>query len=159
MPHPLLEEIECRLASGGPTESNLHDVLDKTLAHFGGAAGTIHTLEPESALLSLRAYRGIPESLLIRVQTIPVGKGMAGLAAERRQPVQVCNLQTEASGLAKPAAKENKMEGSIAVPMLLEDCLGGVLGIAKPMAHEFSEAETNLLLNIGAAIARCLGRA
>ena len=157
--HPLLVEIEDHLAREGPTDVHLHTVLDKTLAHFGGAAGTIHSWLAPSGMLSLRAYRGIPDALLARVRTIPIGKGMAGLAAERRQPVQVCNLQTAPSGVAKPAAKESQMEGSIAVPMLIEDALGGVLGIAKPVAHEFTEAETALLLNVGAAIARFLRQA
>jgi len=156
--HPLLVEIEDHLGKDGATDVNLHTVLDKTLAHFGGAAGTIHSLSPQSGTLSLRAYRGLPDALLTRVRSIPIGKGMAGLAAERRQPVQVCNLQTASAGVAKPAAKESKMEGSIAVPMLSEDSLSGVLGIAKPVAHEFTEAETALLLNVGAAIAKFLGR-
>jgi L-methionine (R)-S-oxide reductase len=155
--HPLVEEIEEHLTKEGATEVNLHAVLDKTLAHFGGAVGTIHSLLPQSGVLNLRAYRGIPDALLARVRTIPVGKGMAGLAAERREPVQVCNLQTAPSGVAKPAAKETQMEGSIAVPMLIEDSLGGVLGIAKPVAHEFTDAEKTLLLHIGTTIAKFLG--
>ncbi len=159
MSHPLLEEIERHLANQGAGAIPLHTILDKTLSHFGGAAGTIHSLEPDGNSLSLRAYRGIPDSLLDRVRTIPIGKGMAGLAAERREPVQICNLQAAPSGVAKPGAKETGMEGSIAVPMLAEQSLGGVLGIGKPVPHEYTEAETALLLNIGAAIARFLGQA
>jgi len=89
---------------------------------------------------------------------VPIGKGMAGIAAERRQPVQVCNLQTDNSGVARPAAKETRMEGSIAVPMLVGDGLKGVLGVAKPVAYDFTEAETGSLLEIAAAIGDCLGR-
>ena len=94
--------------------------------------------------------------LLDKVSKIPIGKGMAGLAAERQKPVQVCNLQTDESGFAKPGAKETKMEGSIAVPMLVGDKLCGTLGVAKPIAYEFSKAETSLLLQIGNLIARRL---
>lgn len=45
---------------------------------------------------------------------------MAGIAAERHQLVQLCNLQKDISGVARPATKETKVEGSIAVPMLLD---------------------------------------
>ena len=78
---------------------------------------------------------------------------MAGIAAERKQPVQICNLQTDASGVAKPGAKETKMEGSITVPMLLNGQLRGTLGVAKPIPYEFSDAESGILMEAAALIA------
>jgi signal transduction protein with GAF and PtsI domain len=150
--HPLLDEIEGRLEADGITEANLHDILDRVLRHFGGAVGTIHRLDPDTGMLQLRASRGLPETLLPKTRQIPIGKGMAGLAAERRQPVQVCNLQTDAGCVAKPAAKETRMEGSIAVPMLVAGGLRGVLGVGKPVVHEFSAEETALLLEIARKI-------
>src|SRR5207253_2150142 len=111
------------------------------LAAFDCPTGAIYFLDTASGMLKLGAQRGIPEAVLPRVQLIPIGKGMAGLAAERREPVQVCNLQTDTSGVAKPAAKETRMEGSIAVPILLGEKLGGTLGIAKPVPYEFTAAE------------------
>jgi putative methionine-R-sulfoxide reductase with GAF domain len=156
-PHPLLDEIEDCLARDGATDASLHDVLDRVLRHFGGAVGTIHRLDPSSGLLQLRAQRGLPEMLLPRTQLIPIGKGMAGLAAERRQPVQVCNLQADTCGVAKPGARETRMEGSIAVPMLVADRLHGVLGVGKPVIHEFSAEETVLLSEIAGRIGKFLG--
>ncbi len=79
---------------------------------------------------------------------------MAGIAAERRQPVEMCNLQTDDSGVARPAAKETKVEGSIAVPMLLDGILYGTLGVAKPVPYNFKEEEVADLLNIGTAVSR-----
>jgi len=107
-------------------------------------------------MLMLRASNGIPDVVLDRVRGVPIGKGMAGLAAERRQPVQVCNLQSDQSGVAKPIARETRMEGSIAVPMLIGERLCGVLGVAKPVTYEFDQAEIDLLLKIGSLIAEQL---
>jgi putative methionine-R-sulfoxide reductase with GAF domain len=109
-------------------------------------------LDGSTGLLRLKAQRGIPEFLLPKVAVIPVGKGMAGLAAERRAPVQVCNLQTDDSGVAKPAAKETQMQGSLAIPILLDGEVRGTLGVAKPVAYEFSPAEIAALEEIGHAI-------
>jgi signal transduction protein with GAF and PtsI domain len=148
---PLLNEIKGLLA-GGATEANLQAILDRILAAFGCATGTIHRLDPASGLLQLRAQRGIPEQLLPRIQAFPIGKGMGGIAAERRAPVQVCNLQTDTSGVARPAAKETRMEGSIAVPMLPGGVLRGVLGVAKPVSYEYTAAETESLLEIAAVL-------
>ncbi|MBV9125562.1 MAG: GAF domain-containing protein, partial [Planctomycetes bacterium] len=95
--------------------------------------------------------------LLPRVQIIPLGKGMAGLAAEQRQPVQICNLQHHDGSLAQPAARQTGMEGSIAVPMLTAGRLHGVLGVAKPIPYTYSEPETALLLEVAAVMGKYLG--
>ena len=54
---------------------------------------------------------------------------------------EICNLQTDDSGVARPAARETKVEGSIAVPMLLNGTLYGTFGIAKPVAYDFTKEE------------------
>ncbi len=163
MPDPaarqqFVQGIRDRLADGGPSEANLQAVLDRVLKEFDCVTGTVHALDPADGLLHLRAQRGIPPALLDRVVRIPVGKGMAGIAAERREPVQVCNLQTDASGVVRPGAKETRMEGSVAVPMLVGGQLRGVLGVAKPVAYEFSAAETAFLLEIAGAVGDGLAR-
>src|SRR5713101_5561672 len=137
----LIGEIEARLAQTGATDSGLQTILDLVLERLACTAGTIHNLYPQALLLGLRAQRNIPDGLLSRIQQIPIGKGMAGLAVERRQPVQICNLQTDTSGVAKPGAKETGMEGSIALPILADDQVVGVLGVAKPTVYEFKESE------------------
>ena len=147
----LTEEISSLLAEGG--REALPDVLDRILAHFDCVTGTVHLLG-DGGMLELLAQRGIPESILAMVTTIPVGKGMAGLAAERRKPVQVCNLQTDDSGDVRPGAKDTKMEGSVAAPMF--DSAGelvGTLGVAKPTAYDFTDEEMALLEDLGRTIA------
>ena len=153
---PLCRDIETRLAREGTSETALHAVLEQILSVFGCAVGTLHSLDTTSGMLELRAQRGLPDTLLPRVRTIPIGKGMAGLAAERRAPVQVCNLQADYSGVAKPGAKETGMEGSLAVPILLADCVRGVLGVARPVACEFSEGEIAALLQVAGIVGKFL---
>lgn len=131
-------------------------VLSDSIACFGCSTGTLHFLETGSDILKLKAQIGIPSFLLSKVSQIPIGKGMAGIAAERREPVEMCNLQTDTSGIARPAAKETHVEGSIAVPMMLNGILYGTLGIAKPVSYEFIEEERNELMAIGEEIARAL---
>ena len=82
-----LHEVRARLAEDGSGEPALLEVLDRVLRRFDCTTGTVHTLDPASGLLVLRAQRGIPPALLNRVGRIPVGKGMAGVAAGQRQPV------------------------------------------------------------------------
>jgi L-methionine (R)-S-oxide reductase len=156
--HGQLEDLEIRLNQSGATDADLNAVLDQVMDSMSCAVGTIHRLDSHSQMLRLCAGRNIPDGLLPRIQQIPVGKGMAGLAVERRQPVQVCNLQTDTSGVAKPGAKETGMEGSIAVPILAGDRVVGVLGVAKPSAYEFNETEIAFLLDVGGVIGKFMIR-
>ena len=137
--------IETAAASGDLTAA-----LTATVTHFGCQAGTIHLLR--DGVLKLAAQQNIPPQVVQIVATVPIGKGIAGLAAERRAPVTICNLQTDTSGQARPGAKATGMEGSLAVPMLAGGELRGVLGIAKASAYDWSEAEKALLLAIAARL-------
>lgn len=134
---------------------NWENLLKLTLEHFNCSTGTLHFLDNDS-LLQLQAQQGIPEFLIPKLSTIPIGKGMAGIAAERRKPVEMCNLQTDDSGVARPSAKDTKVEGSLAAPLLFNEKLYGTIGIAKPVPYEFTEKETNLLMKIGESISKKL---
>lgn len=134
---------------------NWDNILKMTLAHFDCSTGTLHFLDTNS-LLQLKTQVGIPEFLIPKLATIPIGKGMAGIAAERKKPVEMCNLQTDDSGVARPSAKDTKVEGSLAAPLMFNDKLCGTIGIAKPVPYDFTEAETNLLMEIGTLISKKL---
>lgn len=147
-PSNILELVDRMLTNG----AEYGDVLLAVLSAFEGTVGTLHRLDSSTGHLHLVAQIGVPEGILDRVEVIPVGKGMAGLAAERRAPVQLCNLQTDESGVARPAARETEVEGSIAVPLLVDGELHGALGVAQPTPHEFTVEESETLLAIGARL-------
>lgn len=132
--------------------SDWESILSDTLALFNCPTGTLHCLNSETQILSLIAQRGLPEAILPMVTHIPVGKGMAGICAERREVVQTCNLQTDTSGVVRPGAKETRMEGAITVPIIANNELLGTLGIAKPIPYDFSSDETTSLTLISEAI-------
>ncbi len=141
---PLLREL-------GKLE--LEDALARILGGMNADTGTVHRLRADG-LLHLEAYSGgIPDHLLPVIQRIPVGKGMAGLAAQRGEPVQTCNLQMDSSGDVRPGARSTGMRGSICVPMNHDGRLVGVLGVAVAREREFSAAETAWLVQVGAVLA------
>ena len=144
----LLEALE-RLAGARRDE----EALLLVLRHFRADSGTLHRLR--DGVLALSAHSpGIPEPVLAAVRSVPIGKGMAGLAAERREPVTACNLQTDTSGDVRPGARATGLRGSIVVPMLAGDDVRGTLGIGNREEREFSDAERALLLAAGAVLAR-----
>jgi len=127
-------------------------VLDESIRALECQAGTVHWLDAQTGMLKLAAHRNIPPAITQIVATVPIGKGIAGLAAQNREPVSLCNLQTDTSGQARPAAKTTGMEGSLAVPMLTGGELRGVLGVAKASAHDWSDSEKAMLLAIAARL-------
>ncbi len=136
-----------------PRREEWADLLRQVLAHFDCMSGTLHRLDETNGLLKLVAAERIPESLMGVIAVIPVGKGIAGAAAQRREPVEMCNLQTDASGVARPDAKQTGVMGNIAVPVLAGDQLCGTLGIGKMVPYEFSPDEKAELMDIGRRIA------
>ena len=142
--------ITAALSESNPAEATLRAALDQ----FGCQTGTVHVMQ--EGVLKLAAHANIPAQLLPIIETVPIGKGIAGLAAERREPVSLCNLQTDTTGQARPAAKLTGMEGSVAVPILVGGELRGVLGVAKAAAHDWSDAEKSELLGIAEALGSAL---
>ncbi|MBI1304111.1 MAG: GAF domain-containing protein [Phycisphaera sp.] len=100
--------------------------LESILRDLNADSGTVHAAGADGAL-HLRAAIGIPEPVLAIVKVVPVGKGMAGLAAERKCAVNSCNIQQDTSGDVRPGARATGLAGSVAVPVLADD--GRVLGV------------------------------
>lgn len=130
-------------------------ILEQTLADFECTTGTVHLLDEATGLLKLVAHAGLPPHLVPIVASIPIGKGIAGCAAEKRAPVQLCNLQTDDSGVAKPEAKTTRVQGSLAVP-IIDDAgvLRGVIGIGKREPYEFLKEEQKCLMKIASKLAK-----
>ena len=135
------------------TDLNWAEFLSRTIAEFGCTTGTLHRLDPADRHLKLVAHQGIPEALMPIIQSIPVGKGIAGTAAQRLEPVEICNLQTDTSGVAKPGAKQTHVQGSLAVPVLDGERLCGTLGIGKLVPYDFSPEEKSSLIQAARSIA------
>lgn len=122
--------------------TRMQDFLARVLRDLGCQTGTVHRTGADGQL-ELLAQIGVPDFLLPKVARIPFGKGIAGCAAERKGPVQLCNLQTDTSGLARPEARATGVNGSLAVPVLSADSrVLGVIGIGKAVPHDFSAEET-----------------
>jgi|SRR6187549_249312 L-methionine (R)-S-oxide reductase len=131
-----------------------NDALARILTEFAGDSGTIHLLGDDGVLHLRAASAGIPQVVLDTIKDVPVGKGMAGLAVERRQPVNACNIQTDGSGDVRPGARATGLQGSIVVPILRGDDAIGALGVANRSERTFTDAETARLLDVGRVLAR-----
>ena len=125
--------------------------LQKIMDEFDADTGTIHLIE--NGVLILKAHVGVPEQVLDVVRMVPVGKGMAGMAQERNEPVSSCNLQQDQSGDIPAGAKATGVNGAIVVPVRDRDGAAvGTVGIGVHRDYEYSEAETARLLVLASAL-------
>jgi L-methionine (R)-S-oxide reductase len=121
------------------------------LGQHGGIAGTVH--EREGELLRMRAAVNIPPPVVKVTETIPKGKGMAGLAWERQKAVAVCNIKSDQSGDVRPGAKAVDAQAALAIPVRGADGeVRAVVGIAFSGEREFSDDELLRFETLAAAV-------
>lgn len=130
--------------------------LKEAMEEFGCQTGTLHRAEGEWLLLV--SHAGVPDFLIEKISKIPFGKGIAGVAAETRGPVELCNLQQDLGGVAKEDARKTGVSGSLAVPIFSEDggTVVGTLGVGKVVPYEFSAAEKERLAVLAAKAGKLL---
>lgn len=135
------------------TSTSDQDWLAGFLRTHGGIAGTVHRVREGE--LALCAAVNIPPPVQAIVARVPCGKGMAGLAWERREAVQTCNLKTDASGQVRPGARAVEAQAAVALPVL--DDQGGVRAVVGIAFQGERELEAGELGRLGQAAAGLAG--
>lgn len=125
-------------------DGDLEQWLRSYLQTHGGVAGTVHLRG--TGPLELKAQVNIPPKVQEIVREIPRGKGMAGLAWERDEPVHTCNLKTDTSGDVRPGAKAVDANAAVAIPIHDEKGqIRGVVGIAYMGERDLEQRELDEL--------------
>ena len=136
--------------------ATIQKALDDAIAHLKADSGTIHVKDPHRMVLLLAASRNIPQPVLDVVREVPWGKGMAGVAVQRMQPVSVCNIQTTTSPDVRPGAAATGVQGALVVPMVSGASAVGAFGVGCKGDREFSADETQWLLDFAGRLAEQL---
>jgi L-methionine (R)-S-oxide reductase len=125
--------------------------LEAFIAQHDGVAGTVHVQRGED--LYLTAAHNIPPQVAAIVARVPHGKGMAGVAQVKKEPVQTCNLQTDETGNIKPGAKAVDAQAAVALPVLdAEGSVRAVVGIAWSKEGEIGPDEEQAMMRLAAAL-------
>jgi signal transduction protein with GAF and PtsI domain len=141
--------LDQQLSAAASDDEALAHIVD----HFAADSGTIHFVEADGLLHLAAVTFGMPDAVLATIRRIPVGKGMAGLAVERRAPVDACNIQTDTSGDVRPGARATALSGAIVVPIFRGDDVVGALGVANRAERSFSEREIADLMHAARGLA------
>src|SRR5438034_1014821 len=96
-------------------DESMNQWLRLLLGRHGAVAGTVHVVTGD--VLAIAAAINIPPKVQELTATIPLGKGMAGLAWQHDKAIQTCNLKEDTSGAVKPGAKAVDAKAAVAVPV------------------------------------------
>jgi L-methionine (R)-S-oxide reductase len=152
----IAERINDIIKSAPTPEQGAELALGAILDETATTSGTAHLIPRGGQMMDLLAAREIPPGVLDKVRVIPIGKGMAGVAVEKRQPVTTCNLQQDdAGGVIRQGARPTGVQGALAVPIIVDDEAIGALGVATREPRDFTRPEIDAIL----AMATVLGRA
>jgi len=141
-----------RYAAGCMTETAEQVWLQSFVRDNKGMAGTVHRRSGPDEL-ALAAAVNIPPPVQAIVNIVPRGKGMAGLAFDRNEPISTCNIQTDVSGQVRPGAKAVNAQAAVALPV--HDAKGSVraiVGIAFRDEKTLTEAELAALARAAASL-------
>ena len=148
----LIERLKAILQEEGEPAGRLQAAVEEIAGEFEALSCTFHRAIEDHSFLELIAQTGLPPHIAELAVRIPFGKGMAGICAERREPVTMCNLQTDDSGVARPAARDTKVEGAVVVPLLIDGEVAATIGIGKNSEYDYSEDELDALEQCAAAL-------
>jgi signal transduction protein with GAF and PtsI domain len=137
----LREEIQKILNRQGTSDLAFDAIACKILGEFDAQMAVVYTLDASTGLLKLRCHCGLSREAAQKIRFQCLGKGLSGKAASGREPVQGWQ------NAAVPCAEERETlpEGSLFVPMLSENSLRGVLGIAKDFHRAYAPDEVAAL--------------
>jgi GAF domain-containing protein/anti-sigma regulatory factor (Ser/Thr protein kinase) len=125
----------------------VREVLDTDIA-------AIYEIDDHEQTLVARAGQGGAEGDVERGVRVPIGRGFAGLVAERREPVRSSDL--EQLELVSPLMREQGIVSLVGVPLVVEDRLLGVLHAGTREPREFTTDDVALLELAGERLAVAL---
>ena len=121
-------------------DESMNAWLRDLLGRHRAVAGTVHVVHGDQ--LAITAAVNIPPKVQEVTASIPMGKGMAGLAWQHDKPIQTCNLKEDATGAVKPGAKAVDAKAAVALPIHDGDgVVRAVVGLAWMDERERGDGE------------------
>ncbi len=134
----------------------MHRVLETLMRTFRAQAGVILLRDPESARLSVQAWKGIESSLAERFNT-EVGKGLAGRIAKTGKPLVVVNVDRER--LIRSREIRKAFQSIWGVPFIVRGKVTGVLHLGFSQEYHCLPREMTLLEAIAERCALAIDKA
>ena len=155
---PITDRISL-LADVAEIVSRSHD-LAQTLANvtalvvkrLDADACSIYTIDAEQQKLVLASTIGL-DAVAVGSVEMPIGEGLVGLAAERGEPVAIEFAREHPNYRYFPETGEERFTSLLAVPLVLQSAVIGVIVIQTVEARRFDEPDIELLQTCASLLA------
>jgi signal transduction histidine kinase/putative methionine-R-sulfoxide reductase with GAF domain len=148
----MLYQLAMQVGSTLHLDALLHEALALLSQLLNVSHGSVMLLDHETEHLVDRAVLGQEVVGFVR---FPLGQGIVGWVAQHKQPVLIRDVQQDSRWIVRPgsADREHKRDGSlIAVPLVAQDQLLGVLTLSHHQTDYFNDDHLRLLTAIGSEI-------
>lgn len=135
----------------------LRTILDKALELLASEQGSLMLVDDETEMLYLKANINIPANITEQLK-VRKGEGIAGLVAERGEPILVKDLETDPR-LRQKNKNWYKTKSFVSVPLKIGEQTIGVLNISdKKTGEAFNEDDLDLIQSFAGQAAIVLER-
>lgn len=139
-----LAEVSRAIVSDLYLEDILKLIVMVTAELMGSKIVSIMLLDEKTETLHTKATQAVSEAYL-KKPPLPLGKGIAGLAAKEGRPIQVLDVRQDPRYFNKEIAERENLCSLLSVPMKVKGKVIGVLSCYTSTPHVFSEHEVKLL--------------
>jgi len=129
-------------------------VLDVALKCTGAECGSIMLMDKQSRELNIKVARGIEKERLAQARAVPIGEGIAGLAAQENRFLVIDGLQGE--NRIQPYLKRPDIKHSAVVPLMVQNRVFGVLNMHTKMENARLEFDEKNLQHLSLLISTAL---
>lgn len=133
-----IREISSLLISGAKGSSFINNLLKIVFKKMNAKTESFYLLEEE--MLCLKHGKGIKEELIGNVK-LKIGEGITGLAAEMKEVLIVEDISVDERSKKIDGIDEGTLKAMVALPLIYEDNLLGVLNLKVASRKVFSEDE------------------
>jgi len=125
--------------------------LETVRQTLGADRVSLMLLDEERQELSISAALGLPNEVVTTTR-VQVGQGLAGLAAQRREPILLPE-QAQNDFSIQALLPRSDIGSTICMPLMLKDCVLGVLNASRPLGvAPFRQDDVDLLSILGGQV-------
>ena len=150
------------VASAGGTTLELNGLLEKSVEviarHFEATSGEVFLDEDRNGEFLLVLRRGDGPNSIWKNDRFPLGAGVLGRVAVRRELLLTNKAQSESAGLLADLA-DNHCQSVICLPLVSKDQVLGVLTLATDQRWEFEPRQGQLFQALGLTLGEAIENA
>ncbi|MCL1068776.1 phosphoenolpyruvate--protein phosphotransferase [Shewanella olleyana] len=145
-----LRDITQAVAGASSLDSALNVLVSQTKLAMQTQCCSIYILEQQHLVLS--ATDGLASASINNVR-MPLSEGLVGLAAEKEEAVNLADAKSHPRFKFFPEVEEEEYRAFLAVPIIFQKQVVGVIVVQQPQPRQFSENEEAFLMTLAAQLA------